>query len=264
MSDDAAKAKSVFLSAIEEHPPDQWPAFLDGACAEDVALRAQVEKLLRAHLELGTFHEKPGVGAAATIEPPPISERPGQTIGRYKLLEEIGEGGMGVVYLAEQQEPIRRKVALKIIKPGMDTRQVIARFEAERQALALMDHPGIARVLDASATDSGRPYFVMELVHGAPLTEYCDKNQLSIRRRLELFVQICQAVEHAHQKGVIHRDLKPAHLMVTLAMPAERETVRRLPALSPCRARGLSSKRFLPSRQPIWAARHPTTDYDRP
>jgi serine/threonine protein kinase/tetratricopeptide (TPR) repeat protein len=144
------------------------------------------------------------------------SERVGSTIGRYKLLERIGEGGFGVVYMAEQQHPVRRKVALKVIKPGVDTRQVIARFEAERQALALMDHEHIARVLDAGATESGRPYFVMELVHGVPITEYCDRNQLPPRERLELFVQVCRAVQHAHTKGIIHRDIKPTNVLVTL------------------------------------------------
>ncbi|MHC4147151.1 MAG: serine/threonine protein kinase, partial [Planctomycetota bacterium] len=141
---------------------------------------------------------------------------PGSVIGRYKLLEEIGEGGMAVVYMAEQQEPIRRKVALKIIKLGMDTKQVIARFEAERQVLAMMDHPNVAKVLDAGATDAGRPYFVMELVKGVSITEYCDKNKLSTPERLDLFIQVCNAVEHAHQKGIIHRDLKPTNIMVTL------------------------------------------------
>src|SRR5215470_17213240 len=144
------------------------------------------------------------------------NESVGSTIGRYKLLERIGEGGFGVVYMAEQQRPVRRKVALKVIKPGFDTRQVIARFEAERQALALMDHEHIAKVLDAGATDSGRPYFVMELVHGVPITEFCDKNKLPTRERHKLFVQVCRAVQHAHTKGIIHRDIKPTNLLVTL------------------------------------------------
>src|SRR5581483_10380460 len=135
------------------------------------------------------------------------AERPGTVIGPYKLLEQIGEGGMGLVFMAEQLQPVRRKVALKVLKPGMDTRQVIARFEAERQALALMDHPNIAKVLDGGATASGRPYFVMELVRGTPLTDYCDQNSLTPRERLGLFVSVCQAVQHAHQKGIIHRDL---------------------------------------------------------
>ena len=156
----------------------------------------------------------PASARRSTSAPP--TERVGAIIGRYKLLERIGEGGFGVVYMAEQQHPVRRKVALKVIKPGIDTRQVIARFEAERQALALMDHENIAKVLDAGATDSGRPYFVMELVHGVPITEYCDKNQLATRERLELFVQVCRAVQHAHTKGIIHRDIKPTNVLVTL------------------------------------------------
>src|SRR5262249_41938306 len=147
--------------------------------------------------------------------PAPI-EGPGTRIGPYKLLQQIGEGGMGLVYLAEQEEPVRRKVALKIIKPGMDSRHVLARFEAERQALALMDHPNIARVLDAGATDTGRPFFVMELVKGVPITRYCDDNHLTPRERLELFVPVCQAIQHAHQKGIIHRDVKPSNILVSL------------------------------------------------
>ena len=142
--------------------------------------------------------------------------RPGTMIGPYKIMEQIGEGGMGLVFVAEQQTPVRRKVALKVIKPGMGTRDVIARFEAERQALAMMDHPHIARVLDAGETESGCPYFVMELVRGIPLTDFCDQNQLNPRERLELFIDVCQAVQHAHQKGVIHRDLKPSNVLVTL------------------------------------------------
>ena len=164
--------------------------------------------------ELGPFLE-PGEdsGSTRTIAHP-ITERPGTVIGPYKLLQQIGEGGMGVVFMAEQTEPIQRTVALKIIKPGMDTRQVIARFEAERQAVAMMDHPNIAKVLDAGTTDSGRPYFVMELVKGVPITKYCDEKHLPLRARLELFVQVCQAVQHAHQKGIIHRDIKPNNVLV--------------------------------------------------
>src|SRR5207302_1909711 len=149
-------------------------------------------------------------------EAPAPAERPGTVIGRYKLLQQIGEGGMGTVFMAEQTRPVQRKVALKVIKPGMDSAQVIARFEAERQALALMDHVNIARVFDAGATESGRPYFVMELVHGVPITKYCDDNHLTPRQRLELFVPVCRAIQHAHQKGVIHRDIKPSHVMITL------------------------------------------------
>jgi serine/threonine protein kinase len=209
------KAKSIFLAALERYPADQWAAYLDGACADDQVLRGRVEDLLKAHRELGSVHIRPAPDPVATTDQL-LREGPGTVIGPYKLLEEIGAGGMGVVYMAEQQKPVRRKVALKIVKPGMDTRQVIARFEAERQALALMDHPNIARVLDAGATESSRPYFVMELVKGLPITDYCDRNRLPIADRLELFVQVCQAVQHAHQKGVIHRDLKPSNVLVTM------------------------------------------------
>ena len=147
----------------------------------------------------------------------PNHRRPWQRwFGRYKLLQQIGEGGMGVVYMAEQEQPVRRRVALKIIKPGMDSAQVIARFEAERQALAMMDHPNIARVLDAGTTDTSRPYFVMELVQGIPITKYCDEKQLDTHARLELFVQVCNAIQHAHQKGIIHRDLKPSNVLVAI------------------------------------------------
>jgi len=154
--------------------------------------------------------------ASAMSRPEPLTEKLGDTIGRYKLLEKIGEGGFGAVYVAEQREPIRRRVALKIIKLGMDTKQVVARFEAERQALAMMDQPNIAKVLEAGATGTGRPFFVMELVRGVAITDYCDQNQLSTRHRLDLFIQVCQAVQHAHQKGVIHRDIKPSSILVTL------------------------------------------------
>src|SRR5688572_26115728 len=144
------------------------------------------------------------------------TEKPGDKIGHYKLLQKIGEGGCGTVYMAEQEEPVRRRVALKVIKLGMDTREVIARFEAERQALAMMDHPNIARVLEAGATDTGRPFFAMELVRGEPITRYCDERSLPTAQRLQLFVQVCQAVQHAHQKGIVHRDLKPSNILVTL------------------------------------------------
>src|SRR6266487_3469386 len=147
---------------------------------------------------------------------PSLTEKSGDRIGRYRLLQEIGHGGCGVVYMAEQEEPVRRKVALKVIKLGMDTRQVVARFEAERQALALMDHPNIAKILDAGATDTGRPYFVMELVGGIKITDYCDQNKLTTRQRLDLFIQVCRAIQHAHQKGIIHRDIKPSNVLVTL------------------------------------------------
>src|SRR5262249_48643738 len=154
----------------------------------------------------GVFFEKPAGEILATAQLPAAAELPGTLIGPYKLLQQIGEGGMGTVFMAEQTRPVQRKVALKVINPGMDSRQVIARFEAERQALALMDHVNIARVFDGGTTESGRPYFVMELVHGVPITKYCDDNRLSPHERLELFVPVCQAIQHAHQKGIIHRD----------------------------------------------------------
>ncbi|MGA2256192.1 MAG: protein kinase [Thermoguttaceae bacterium] len=218
MSVQESDAKKIFFDAIEKFAPEQWPQFLAEACGDDCALRDRVEVLLKGH---GQFNEMlDGGGVLRTVvhpfDMPPINVLPGTIIGHYKLLEEIGEGGMGVVYKAEQQEPVHRQVALKIIKPGMDSRQVIARFEGERHALALMDHPSIAHIFDAGTAESGRPYFVMEFVDGSPLTEYCDQKQLATRQRLELFVQVCQAVQHAHQKGIIHRDLKPSNVLVTL------------------------------------------------
>src|SRR5262249_11834703 len=170
--------------------------------------------MLKAHPNVGDFLRAPPPGLSATVDESPLSEKPGMVVGPYKLMEQIGEGGMGLVFVAEQMHPVRRKVALKVIKPGMDTRQVIARFEAERQALALMDHPNIAKVFDGGQTASGRPYFIMELVKGVPITEYCDQNQVALRERLELFLNVCQAVQHAHQKGVIHRDIKPSNVLV--------------------------------------------------
>jgi serine/threonine protein kinase/tetratricopeptide (TPR) repeat protein len=206
--------QSIFIAAMEREAPAR-EAFLDEACAGNAALRERVEKLLASHEQAVHFMEQPAGRLAPTSNQPPPA-RPGTHIGPYKLREQIGEGGFGVVYVAEQEKPVRRKVALKIIKPGMDTKDVIARFEAERQALALMDHPNVARVLDAGSTDSGRPYFVMELVQGVTITEFCDKNNLSTRERLGLFADVCRAVQHAHQKGIIHRDLKPSNIMVTL------------------------------------------------
>jgi serine/threonine protein kinase len=205
----------IFKAAVKL-PPEQRAAFLDQACVSNHALRQEVESLLRAHEEAGSFLQSHPDRPSMTADHEPTAERPGSLIGPYKLLQQLGEGGMGVVYMAEQVQPVRRRVALKIIKPGMDSRQVVARFEAERQALALMDHQNIARVLDAGTTDNGRPYFVMELVHGVPVTKYCDENRLTPRQRLALFVPICQAVQHAHQKGIIHRDLKPSNILVTL------------------------------------------------
>src|SRR5437763_492562 len=216
MNADPNQAKAIFLEAVEGHAPDGWPAFLDQACAGQPDLRRRVEVLLTAHRDAGTAAHRAGDAELAGLDPNGADERPGSVIGPYKLLQQIGEGGMGTVFMAEQTQPVRRKVALKVIKAGMDSRQVIARFEAERQALALMDHVNIARVFDGGATGNGRPYFVMELVHGVPITRYCDDNRLSPRERLELFVGVCQAIQHAHQKGVIHRDVKPSNVMVTL------------------------------------------------
>ncbi|MGC9943674.1 MAG: serine/threonine-protein kinase, partial [Verrucomicrobiota bacterium] len=202
----------LFQAASEKLTPGERAAFLDEACRNNPALRARLETLLECYFGASGFlREQPA--------PVPGNKGPGDRIGRYKLREKIGEGGCGVVYVAEQEEPVRRKVALKVIKLGMDTRSVVARFEAERQALALMDHPSIARVLDAGATETGRPYFVMELVRGIKITNYCDQNHLSTVQRLGLFIQVCQAVQHAHQKGIIHRDLKPSNILVTVDEP---------------------------------------------
>jgi serine/threonine protein kinase/tetratricopeptide (TPR) repeat protein len=204
--------QSLFIEALEMHDPAEQAAFLDQMCAGNPVLRQRLERLLQRHQQADSFLESPA-SVWATVEGL-IEERPGTVIGPYKLMEQVGEGGMGLVFVAEQQQPIRRKVALKVIKPGMDTRQVVARFEAERQALALMDHPNIAKVLDGGTTASSRPYFVMELVRGVPITDYCDQDQVPIRQRLELFISVCQAVQHAHQKGIIHRDLKPSNVLV--------------------------------------------------
>ena len=205
-----AQVRDIFLAAVEAEDVSQ---FLDDACGQDAQLRARVDELLASHQQAGDFLKPPSVAGSL---PHAIGngEGVGATIGRYKLLELVGEGGFGDVYMAEQQEPVRRKVALKIIKLGMDTRQVIARFEAERQALALMDHPNIAKVLDAGATDAGRPYFVMGLVKGLPITDYCEANSLTVEDRLRLMIDVCHAVQHAHQKGIIHRDLKPTNILV--------------------------------------------------
>src|SRR5262249_4968778 len=208
-------AKEIFLEALEQATPQQRAAYLDGACGKDIALRQLVVDLLAKHFQVDTFMKGPAVETSKTVVLP-LSEGLGTVIDRYKLLEKLGEGGFGAVYVAEQKEPVRRRVALKIIKLGMDTKQVIARFEAERQALALMDHPNIAKVLDAGATQTGRPYFVMELVRGIAITKYCDENHLPIAERLKLFIAVCHAIQHAHQKGIIHRDIKPSNILVTL------------------------------------------------
>jgi eukaryotic-like serine/threonine-protein kinase len=240
---DSPQLKTIFSEALVRQEGPERAAYVDEACRGDAGLRAQVETLLKDHERIGRFlgtatgpvcspvetagrgPDDPQAGDITQAETPdtcaaapvgPGAEGPGTIIGPYKLLQQLGEGGMGTVFMAEQTSPVRRKVALKVIKAGTDSRQVVARFEAERQALSLMDHVNIARVLDAGATDSGLPYFVMELVHGVPITRYCDDNRLTPRQRLELFIPVCQAIQHAHQKGIIHRDIKPTNVMVTL------------------------------------------------
>ncbi|HEX3449582.1 MAG TPA: serine/threonine-protein kinase, partial [Isosphaeraceae bacterium] len=253
---DSKRVQAVFLMAVEHEDDADRASVLDRECATDLELRQRVLALLRSHDEPDRFLDQPIVrstpplwanlsrfdGALASdssadltrgVPPAPPGESPprpsaksaasnattesaGSCIGPYKLLQKIGAGGMGAVYMAEQEQPVRRWVALKIIKPGMDSEHVIARFEAERQALALMDHQNIARVFDAGTTDTGRPFFVMELVHGMSITEHCDQSQLTTRERLELFIPVCQAIQHAHQNGIIHRDIKPSNVLVTL------------------------------------------------
>ncbi|MGA2557129.1 MAG: bifunctional serine/threonine-protein kinase/formylglycine-generating enzyme family protein, partial [Verrucomicrobiota bacterium] len=219
-----SREEALFALALEK-PADKRPAFLDAICEGDPALRQRLEALLAAHDAKDSFLEpeapKSESQPVKTIEvgvtENPADDAVGRMVGHYKLLEKLGEGGCGAVYVAEQTEPVRRRVALKVIKLGMDTKAVVARFEAERQALAMMDHPNIARVFDGGATDTGRPYFVMELVRGVRITDYCDQNHLSTEERLRLFVQVCHAIQHAHQKGIIHRDIKPSNIMVMLA-----------------------------------------------
>ena len=215
MPEQRQKSDSIFWAALEIDSPQQRGAYLDEACGPNRTQRSQIEEMLAAHSKAEGFLERPAVLAQIVSAGEPVAEKPGGKIGPYCLIEEIGKGGMGNVFMALQEEPVRRKVALKVIKPGMDTQEVIRRFEAERQALAMMDHPNIAKVLDAGSTDSGRLYFVMELVHGYSLIDYCDREQLPTSERLELFIKVCHAVQHAHQKGVIHRDLKPSNVMVT-------------------------------------------------
>jgi eukaryotic-like serine/threonine-protein kinase len=212
------KAEETIFAATLRLPPEQRGSYLEQACGQDGPLRERIEALLAAYEDSGNLLEKPADPSLSnSIQSSPLlSEQIGDRIGRYKLLEQIGEGGCGVVYMAEQEEPVQRRVALKVIKLGMDTKHVIARFEAERQALALMDHPNIAKVLDAGASETGRPFFVMELVRGVKITEYCDHHNLPTKERLELFLQVCRALQHAHQKGIIHRDIKPSNILVTI------------------------------------------------
>jgi eukaryotic-like serine/threonine-protein kinase len=209
------RGQAIFDGALQL-PSNQRASYVEQACADDTRLCGQVKGLLGAHEKADGFLDPRTVPLETVVVPIPVTEKPGDKIGRYKLLQQLGEGGCGIVYMAEQEEPVRRRVALKVIKLGMDTKSVIARFEAERQALALMDHPNIAKVLDAGATETGRPYFVMELVRGIKITEYCDQNKLSTSERLKLFIQVCHAIQHAHQKGIIHRDIKPSNILVTL------------------------------------------------
>ncbi|MEZ5327949.1 MAG: protein kinase [Verrucomicrobiales bacterium] len=210
----------IFEAAIAKDTPEERAAFVDSVCREDAYLRSRIELLLEGYFEgegfLTQTPERENLPEPVTPTPVPPAEPPTSTIGRYKLLEKIGEGGFGEVWMAEQRQPVKRRVALKIIKLGMDSKQVVARFEAERQALAMMDHPNIAKILDADIAENGRPYFVMELVRGIKITDYCDKSRLSAKERLELFISVCQAIQHAHQKGIIHRDIKPSNIIVTL------------------------------------------------
>jgi eukaryotic-like serine/threonine-protein kinase len=217
MNESPHREEALFEAALKLTPAER-AEYLQKACGADAGLRERVAALLQAHEEAGGFLESPAAPARnkTIVLSLPLEEKAGDRIGRYKLLQQIGEGGCGVVYMAEQEEPVRRRVALKVIKLGMDTKSVIARFEAERQAFAMMDHPNIAKVLDAGATENGRPFFVMELVRGIKVTDYCDQNKLATTERLGLFIQICNAIQHAHQKGIIHRDIKPSNILVTL------------------------------------------------
>src|SRR4029078_670539 len=214
--DKVGREREIFQAALDIASPEERFGYLKGACGTDAALLARVQELLRAHGGTAFLRDQPAADGGKTVRVSESAQNPGERIGRYKIRENLGEGGCGVVYVAEQEEPVRRRVALKVIKLGMDTESVVARFEAERQALAMMDHPNIAKVLDAGATETGRPYFVMELVRGIKITEYCDQNHLPTDERLKLLIQVCQAIQHAHQKGIIHRDIKPSNILVTL------------------------------------------------
>ncbi len=215
MDDGDSREEVIFAGALQL-PADKRRDYVTAACGDDAALLQEILVLLNAHEQGGPLGDSAAIPVAEAVATPPPGDRKGERIGRYKILQLLGQGGYGSVYVAEQQEPVVRRVALKLIKLGMDTEQVVARFEAERQALSMMDHPNIAKALDAGATETGRPYFVMELVRGIRITEYCDQNQLSTAQRLDLFAQVCRAVQHAHQKGIIHRDIKPSNILVTL------------------------------------------------
>src|SRR5690348_15045092 len=217
MPSPAAAAKDVFLAALEKTVPAERAAFVTAACHGDRELQRRLEALLAAHDRPDSRLDQPLQRVDALLQLTSLTgaaEALGTMIGPYKLLQAIGEGGMGVVYMADQKQPVERRVALKIVKPGMDSRACLARFEAERQALAVMDHPNIAKVFDAGTTESERPYFVMELVKGVPITAYCDEKHLSLKQRLDLMIPVCQAIQHAHQKGIIHRDIKPTNVLV--------------------------------------------------
>ncbi|MGD8500493.1 MAG: serine/threonine-protein kinase, partial [Phycisphaerales bacterium] len=216
MADKPKDIEAIYNDALQKGSKKDRSAYLDAACGGDRALRARVEALLKAHEQAGDFLAVPVGGANVTLDNHPSIEGPGTKIDRYELLELIGEGGMGLVYLAQQKEPVKRRVALKIVKLGMDTKQVVARFEAERQTLAVLDHPNIAHVFDAGTTEAGRPYFVMEYVKGMSITKFCDKQKLNVEERLELFRRACDGVHHAHQKGIIHRDIKPSNILVSI------------------------------------------------
>ena len=219
MSEKHPREEAIFEGALQL-PPEQREAYLKAACGGDVTLLERIRDLIWFHEKGDGPLETPAVAPPpkATIVPSlPPGEKPGDKIGNYKILQLIGEGGCGSVFMAEQEQPVRRRVALKVIKLGMDTKNVIARFEAERQALALMDHPNIAKVFDAGTTETGRPFFVMEMVRGIKITEYCDQNNLSTNERLKLFKEVCKAIGHAHQKGIIHRDIKPSNILVDAA-----------------------------------------------
>src|SRR3954470_23515512 len=208
--------EEIFFEALQITTPEARAAYVQEACGQDRTLRRKLEELLKEHFSNDSLLAGPALeGERPTIKLE-LTPEAAPTLGRYKLLEKIGEGGFGEVWMAEQREPVKRRVALKILKLGMDSRQIVARFEAERQALALMDHANIAKIFDAGRTDSGRPYFVMELVRGIKITDYCDQKQLPTEERLKLFILVCQAIQHAHQKGIIHRDIKPSNILVTL------------------------------------------------